>query len=721
MINKRYISYLIFLVILVLTIYSLLCIYVNYVYVPKKITPMVYAYINSDLFKPLEISVKKVAFHPFKGFILHDFKIKTPTALKGNDLLDAKLVDVDISFLPLLWKKVHIKRLHIIGGNLTIGRNAKGVWNFSHIKDLYYAKGRDHFNIVINEMRLPRCNMVYIDYFKKENFMEREFDNVKVRFKHYAGYMYQVAISGGDKDRKKESISLTLFYNAVKNTTKGKAQLTTTFISDYWEYYLDELLKPWRVTCEKARLDTSFSYADNVWTLDGNYVIDNAVLSYGEVAITADIVVGHELTYFSNLANKVESHIEARLRNVSSLLGNYRLLDEGKCYIVIEKDEIKIEDISGTVRGQPVALTGKFTFGDKRKLNLSGTVANIQHDFCLNLPTYTYGTAYWDLRKDDSFINIDADMQDLKDSLFSLGISGYINVPDLSGLLNIGREDLSGTINFSGHLKGEADELDSLQGKLSVTVKKLSFLKLQPIFFDFNIKAMNGIFEGKIPPARFYKGDIYGKIRTNLEKLGAELYVDGFDLEEFSKIHPQLKNTTGKLAGSISFVSKIEDFYDTVKGYGHIKLMNCDLRKTLLFSSVEKGMKTFDENFTTPLFKRAEAIFFIMDKCFNINYAFFDADDLSVHFLGKITFDGRFDMIAGTKIFGTGFLKKLLLPHLLGFNMLKDVVEINIIGKWPNLRSVAKIEPMAWLNEVFGLGRKAKPEKYDLEKLWAKY
>ena len=58
------------------------------------------------------------------------------------------------------------------------------------------------------------------------------------------------------------------------------------------------------------------------------------------------------------------------------------------------------------------------------------------------------------------------------------------------------------------------------------------------------------------------------------------------------------------------------------------------------------------------------------------------------------------------------------MPHVLGFNLLKDVVEINIVGKWPNLRSAAKIEPVAWLNEFFGFGMRAKPEKYDLEKLW---
>jgi len=91
-----------------------------------------------------------------------------------------------------------------------------------------------------------------------------------------------------------------------------------------------------------------------------------------------------------------------------------------------------------------------------------------------------------------------------------------------------------------------------------------------------------------------------------------------------------------------------------------------------------------------------------------------------VHFLGKITFDGIFDITAGTKIFGTGFFRKLLMPHLLGFNLVKDVVEVNIVGKWPDLSSTAKIEPMAWLNEFFGLGTKAEPEKYDLEKLWQK-
>lgn len=263
--------------------------------------------------------------------------------------------------------------------------------------------------------------------------------------------------------------------------------------------------------------------------------------------------------------------------------------------------------------------------------------------------------------------------------------------------------------------------MESLQGNLSIIVDELSLFKLQPVSFHFDMKAKDGIFEGEMPPAHFYKGDIRGKIRTDMERLGAELYIDGLDLEEFSKVHPKLKSMTGQLAGSISFISKTKDICDTVKGYVSIVLRNCDLRNTPLFSSVEKSMKNFDENFTMPAFKRAEVILFVMDRCLNVNYAFFDADGLNVHFLGKVTFDGIFDITAGTKIFGAGFLKKLLLPHLLGFNLLKDVVEINVVGKWPDLRSAAKVEPMAWLNEFFGFGKKARPEKYNFDKLWAQY
>ncbi|MDP8298191.1 MAG: AsmA family protein, partial [Candidatus Orphnella occulta] len=494
MIHKKLFSYSIYAIAAAIFIYSLLYLYINYVYVPKKIAPMVYAYVNSDPFKPLEVSVSEVAFHPFRGFVLRDLLVESPTVLKGKDLLSARLVDVDIAFLPLLWKKVHIKRLRVIGANLTIGRDTEGVWNFSHIKDLYYSQSSSGFNIVINEMWLPRCNMVYMDYFKKANCIEREFDNIRVKLKRYTSSIYRATISGSDKDRARESISLTLSYDAAANSVKGKARLATTYINDYWEYYLDEALKPWSVTCEAARLDTSFSFVDNVCTLDGSYLIDKAVLSYGEVAISADIVIGHEVTYFSNSANSTQSHIEARLKDVYSLLGNYRLLDKGKCYILIDKDQVRIEEIRGSVRGQPVELTGKFIFGNKRELTLRGTIADIRHDFSLILPTYTYGRAYWGLKKDDSFININADMQDLEDSLFNLHIIGDINMPDLSKLLKIDREDLLGGINFSGRLTGEADDLDSLQGKLAVDVKNLSLFKLQPLSFNLDMKAKDGIF-----------------------------------------------------------------------------------------------------------------------------------------------------------------------------------------------------------------------------------
>jgi hypothetical protein len=47
------------------------------------------------------------------------------------------------------------------------------------------------------------------------------------------------------------------------------------------------------------------------------------------------------------------------------------------------------------------------------------------------------------------------------------------------------------------------------------------------------------------------------------------------------------------------------------------------------------------------------------------------------------------------------------------------VIEINISGKWPDLKQTAKVEPMAWLNEFFGLGFKAGSRKYTIDELWS--
>ena len=79
MIHKKLFSYSIYAIAAAIFIYSLLYLYINYVYVPKKIAPMVYAYVNSDPFKPLEVSVSEVAFHPFRGFVLRDLLVESPT------------------------------------------------------------------------------------------------------------------------------------------------------------------------------------------------------------------------------------------------------------------------------------------------------------------------------------------------------------------------------------------------------------------------------------------------------------------------------------------------------------------------------------------------------------------------------------------------------------------------------------------------------------------
>ena len=119
-----------------------------------------------------------------------------------------------------------------------------------------------------------------------------------------------------------------------------------------------------------------------------------------------------------------------------------------------------------------------------------------------------------------------------------------------------------------------------------------------------------------------------------------------------------------------------------------------------------------------PIFKRAEAIASIAKKTLNNSYAFFESDKLNVHCLGKITFDGRYDMTVGTKVLGGGFLKRIMLPHVLGFNMLRDVIELHITGKWPKLKHSAKVEPLAWFHELFGLGRRPREANYNLDKIW---
>jgi len=213
-------------------------------------------------------------------------------------------------------------------------------------------------------------------------------------------------------------------------------------------------------------------------------------------------------------------------------------------------------------------------------------------------------------------------------------------------------------------------------------------------------------------------GRISGLLRCDLKRWGAQLNVDSIDLEEFSKLHPKVARTKGSLTGNIYCVSSITDFIGTVKGGGYLHFKDCDLRQTPLFRSVDKGVSSVNSDLKVPVFELADIYFSVADRNIDIDYALFESSSMSAKLFGDITFDGEFNMTCGTKVIDSKFFKKMLMPPVLSIDLLKNVIRIDITGKWPDLKESSRVEPLAWLNGLLGLGIDTTAREGDLDTLW---
>lgn len=702
-------------------VYFLLCGVMNYFVIPKIVIPKVDEYLAVNFNGPVKLSIKDISFHPVKGFQLEDLKLSSEAVSGPRSILNAKLINLNFAFIPLLFKKVVVRRFDMFDVDLNIVRDATGAWNFQPLLDLDIFKTGQDFDFIIQEFAVKKGWLDYEDCFKEGNTLKRRFTDVELSLTSPRPRLCKITLSAGDKDRAKESVGLVLEYDVGKKSANGTIKLNTRYLGDYWHYYLDEILRPWYLTADSIASTAQFSYSKGVFSLSGQHKIDNTVLTYGDFHIRSDISVTQDLRYERTAPEKVFIRVKMSLDDVSSLSGAHTFLKKGDCSLIITERSVIIKEITGQIRQQPLQLSGKFTFGVPKELYLSGTIAGIKNRIYLKLISDNEGDVDWQAGMKDSYVRARAHSGDLKNLAFDLTAEGDLRLEDLSALGGSPGKKAGGRISFSGRMKGEADKLRSFHGGANIKAKDVSLMNLRPTSFDCVADIKDGTCVATIPKTEFYKGTLYGILQSNLKKWGIELFIDKLDMEELFKTDPELKGVKGIFTGNAACVGRWGEA-GSARGGLYFALTDCVLKDVLLVKEVEEGVRNVTTTFSMPDFKEMGGNIEIRGGDLSTENMFCKSIALTLGVSGKFSFRGATDFTVGVKFQKAGLLKtarQILLPVTIGIDLLANCIQVRIYGNWPKeFKHSAQIQPVSGLVTFFSTLGAADPNKYRLKNLW---
>ncbi len=701
----------------------LLWVSVNYVFIPKVVLPKLQEYLAANMSGPVKLTVKDISFHPLRGFLLHKIELSGPVALKEKYILRVETVDVDLELLPLLWKQIAVKRFVMYGTDLNIGRDSEGKWNFQPLLDMDIVKEMmmGDYSFVVKEFRIKKGQIDYSDYFKKDNTLERRFTNIDLSLTNSKWQTYNLIITGSARDRKEEDVMLEVTYEWKRESVEGTAALNTRLLSEYWDYYLDDIFKPWHLKAEEVSAHVLFSYSDEKFTMKGRYTVNGGALTYGDLTITGDASIGQNLRYVKSAPAENAVTTEISLSRLSLLTGQNIFLGKGSCKAVITEKEITIDNLSGEIKQLPVSLSGRFLFLEPRELYLSGKTGEVDNTFHAKLVKDNQCTVDWEGKIKGSYLKLRADMPDLKNLVFGLTAQGDIHLSDISSLIG-GTESFNGAMKVSGEIKGEVDKPNSLTGKAVIRVDDFSFLGSETTSFGLDMVAKDGLFTGTIPRTDFCSGNLRGSIKADMNKLGVELSLNQFDIKEFVKTKPELEGTKGIINANVAFITKWTDPSGAIGG-GYIRAKDCDLKKLALFLSAEEGIKSITKNpdFQMPVFKSVEGNYEIKGRGVDLGNVSCKASGLSLVISGRFSFSGMVDFTAGAQFLGSHLFKtarQILLPETIGLDLITDGIVVKIEGQWPDLKQSTTVQPLRSLSSLIPSIGRGSPDRYTLKKLW---
>lgn len=668
----------------------------------------------------MKLSVGKLNYYPFKGFVARDFRLCGSVPLSDGYILKAEQVVIDLDFLALLAKCIKINRLILKSAQFNLGRDASGVWNISSLLESDIFKPGP-FSFVLNELRMTGGVIDYEDLYQEDDTLRRRFIDVKLVLTTPVGKPSHLEVVGHAQNTQEESLGIELDFDLKHYTLSGRVELNTPYLNQYWDYYLDKLMKPWYLRVKEVRLGLNISYAEGMLGLDGEYKVIDGKILYGDLSFSGNSLVRHSQKFVK--ADPAQNYIrlDIFLDKFSSASGKAVFLEKAECKLLITEDTFTIEKIEGLSNKRKVNLSGSFKGKDPREVYLSGKIADVENTFLLKILPDNKGILKWHSEVASSLLDIRADITDLKSHAFNLSAEGSLRLADLSELLMVNKSTLDGQVTLKGALSGELDKPQSLQGRFDLKAKGFSCFGLSTQDFTATLKAKNGFFHTKIPPVGFYKGSLSAEAQFDASRWGIELNAQNLDLKELGLTSSQYKNIKGTFWGNIAGVAEWKDF-NSICGGGYIKLLRCDLRNTPIFTETEKGIASVKKDFTMPAFDLLTGNFEIQDKAIEVENAICRAHALDLGIRGKYDFSGNLNMTIAATVLGGDALKtirQILLPQTIGFDMLANSICVNVNGRWPSLQNKTGVQPIGWVNEFSRLFAPIKQDKFKLKQIWA--
>ncbi|MFA6549668.1 MAG: AsmA family protein, partial [Candidatus Margulisiibacteriota bacterium] len=300
----------------------------NYYYIPRFVVPQIQKQItifNRD--NKTNLKIQSIYYHPLRGFQLVGIELRP--------FLAAKEIDVDIDYLALLSRKIHLSQINIIEADLNVSRSTKGTWNFeTAIKGAFNKGGeaRPSF-IVIDQINVSRGQVYFDDQLFKRNRLTKHFKDVTIQIKNPNREDYFVEASGAD-DKKRDAIQFKFNYSTKTGLIKGRAQLKIANVADYREYYIDEIAKPWQLGNAQIAIQAEFSYCKGDFSIDGNYAFKNGKINYGAIKLEGDGSIKHKQQYAKGKPKQSALSAQVTMDNLSLRFEKEVILEKVKCEAV---------------------------------------------------------------------------------------------------------------------------------------------------------------------------------------------------------------------------------------------------------------------------------------------------------------------------------------------------------------------------------------------------
>lgn len=689
--------------------------------IPKVVIPKVRELLESGLMDPLKISVGNIHFSPVSGFLLKDVRLYTRDRSSEDYIALAESVDIDLDWLSLLRKRVVIKSFDMVGAEVNISRDSSGKWNLEPVAGLEAmdAKKLKGLSFDVENVRIINGSVNYSDSFKPSNSLKRRFVNVSIFLKEAKEGSYKFGLSARTAGRAGESAGIRFCYDRAAKSLSGTAKVSTTKLGEYWDYYLDDLIKPWHLKAEEVKLDVSFSSSGGVFLMDSKYSVKGGDLSFGDFHVKGPALIEHKMRFANGIPDKSYTSFGIKLKRAAFLAGKNILFDKCDASAVIGAGKAEISNIEGELLGKPVSLSGVCSFGPPFEMSLGGEIAGIDCAYYLKTSPDDRAQMSLEFSTRTSKLSVKGTSANLKDLNFDLDMEGGIDLGHLSGFFRLDQQKLSGEAVLSGKLSGEADNISTLNGKLSAEFKDFSLFDIRPKSFSVNTVIKDGVADGKISCPDLYGGEADGRFLLDAGRWGVEINFDKCDIAELAKENGQLEGMKGIFSADFACVGywKIRG---AATGGGYLLITDCNLKKAPIFKVCEEGMKTVVKNFTMPDFRQVRANFGIGESRIKFR-ALCGASILKIEIQGNATLSGETDILAAADMSGIRPLKiarQVMLPGTIGLDLIKDGIEVRINGKWPNLEQRTAVKPLRGLNEIFSFMDNMSLCKYSLDELW---